>query len=252
VRIIFFVLALMVIMTIYGCEGERGINGESGPVIVEANMLFRTSPVYHDFSYTFLSMSVEHFREWPFITINSDTIQYRFGGYQTFDYPIMAGETFDVDIRYININGDSAYTYANFAMPGQFAILSHDTSLTSFIERDDTLSIFWSRSPGANNYSVRLRLEHYYQTPDYISSATTLIDTFMVDTSLIINASLLFPDTTEHDFIWTARGDFEIWAYRAPDRPGYPSDFLGDGYGFVRAETFGGRFYIEEDTLTRY
>lgn len=149
------------------------------------------------------------------------------------DLPLSLGDSVHLQVQYESAAGDTVEAWADIVIPGDFEVTAPDTYYYILTPGED-LQISWTPSTGADAYSVLLRLQYQYlnlqgDTVKYAESWVRICDD---DTVEVFDAELLFPDTSDIDYLTTFEGLIGVDAINGPYSEGQPGNVLGEGIGF--------------------
>ena len=144
------------------------------------------------------------------------------------------------------MDGNPASATAQIVMPGQFEIVSHDTSYTHSIDVGSDLTVIWSSSNNANAYLCHFHLSyHYIDTLGFENNFWFYQDTLVADTSLFYSYLRLFPDIVEIDSILAySYGSFSVESISGPCLVNDVANVQGDAIGFFNGRVLGGYFAL--------
>ncbi len=255
-RYIFLFLSLIIIAC-KGPEGPRGPAGPPGsPVIYVSGYIY---PSCYDtlcnFYYTHIDVAFPP--SVPYVKLNDEEIPlqrwdyyystyvFHYDKYDTANFS--PGDEILLEVVYKKPSGKSAKAYTQIHIPGDFDIISPDTS-EFCLQLGSSLTIEWTESQGADCYRAYLYLHyHYYDTSGYYKCITIEKDTTINSTSVIFPAEALFPNIGEISQVDYSYGYSYVWAQSGPViKEGEMGNIRGDGYGFFWSTYYGGylNFYI--------
>ncbi len=228
-----------------GCTGPEGPTGPPGPSVCFVHGFVRGPTVWTSSSLAYVT--VMNTPTIPSVELNDIPVTFLGIGlspafeFLDFDFPISPGDPAILRVSYVKDDGSPAAAHANIRLPGEFEIVSHDTSEVVSVPVGSGLTIQWSSSDGADVYWVLL--ESWY---DYIDTTgnrqeySCTVDTVVTDTSMTFLSSRIFPNADEIDEVTDSGGWIDLYGVSGPFEEGDKGNVVGDGIGFFCGVTFGG------------
>ncbi len=186
----------------------------------------------------------------PWVTINQDTLSMWEDRIDpTYDYygTVFIADSVSVsagDLANLKVDYTEGIAIASAGVPGNFDIISPDTSQTAQIPVNSSFTVTWSTSSHADFYPVYFHLNYsYYDTSGNYGYFNLYVDTSITSTSITFPASRLFPG--DIDSIRYSGGYFGVSAMSGPEvKPGARGNVTGDGSGFFWGRNYGVEIYV--------
>ncbi|MBC8277293.1 MAG: hypothetical protein H8E46_03615 [FCB group bacterium] len=239
------------LMTLLSCEGPEGPAGPKGDT--EVWVRAQVGPIYYWADIPQVQVLVENCPVIPTVTINGDAVSYVPGAgigeisasasnlvFWLDYYYIDPGENVVLEINYED-DGEPKSINSSVIMPGETEFLN--VSDTLFMEWQDDLALTWATGENASGYRFRAFYLFDLETATSTESYSLTIDSVLTDTSIVIPAGTVYPDTTGMIGISLWHGSAAIKALDGPIAAGEPANITGDASGYFYSYNFGD--YVE-------
>ncbi|MCP4582854.1 MAG: hypothetical protein GY839_14690 [candidate division Zixibacteria bacterium] len=152
------------------------------------------------------------------------------------DFVIDEGDSLELVVSYAKQDGAEGFARAGLIYPGPFELIGFNEDAFDTIYVGDDFNANWTSSEGSDRYVLDGWFSYLYQdTLGQSHGVNYYIDTTILDTSLFLPASTIFPNEADITDILTGGAEFSVYGVSGPVNPGENSNISGDGSGFVYA-----------------